>query len=167
MAHIRVTEANLKTLEVKTNLAYDVLRRAIEPDDGIERYSLISSAERLYQHDIGAYLQVLTLPATRSFRHLNKGGRRIQKIEKSILQFALMSDPPSSKMGAKRIEIVEDIEDGMGGLRSYLDAEDNLSSAEGEVFRQLQHKATELRKAGRYDLILKALDYVREKYQNH
>src|SRR3989338_11411696 len=101
--HPSMTGGCLQTLEVKTNLAYDVLRRAIETDDGIERYSLISSAERLYQHDIGAYLQVLTLPATRSFRHLNKGGKRIQKIEKSILQFALMSDPPSSKMGAKRI----------------------------------------------------------------
>ena len=109
------------------------------------------------------YLQQLTVRATRSFRRLNKGGKRAESIERYILQYVLMCD----KFGQGdnyTMEITGNPEDGIGGLQAFIDAKDDCSSEEGEVFRLIQHKAGGLRRAGRYDLILRALDYVREEY---
>ncbi len=163
MAEVRVTEEALKSLELKTDLAFEVLKLAVETEDETQKQTLISSAERLYEYDIGTHLTKLTSPATYSFRRLNKGGKRAKKIEPFILQYILMHRKHPKKSEYK-MKIAGDPNDGMGGLKAFLDAEDDRSSEVGEVFRLTQHKAAGLREAGRYDLILKAQTYVREKY---
>ena len=112
---------------------------------------------------MGNYLPELTKPTRHPYR-LNKGGKRAEKIEKFILQWVLMFNPSPEKSSRYEIAVTENPNDGMGGLKAYIDAKDKRLSGEGEVFRLIAHKATELRGNRRYDLILKALDYVREKY---
>ena len=125
----------------------------------------IASAESLYDN-LGEYLiGIVKRRETVSFRTLNKGGKRAKKLEEFILEYVLMCDPPIRHDGDHYdMKIVEDLNDEMGGLRVYIDAEDD-STVKGEVFRQLQHKATSMRKAGQHDLILKTIDYVRKTYR--
>lgn len=161
MAGIRVTKEDIESLEFKADLAYGMLKLAVET----QQPSILSSAECLYKDDLGAYLSALTRRSTsRGVRHLNKGGKRVKKIEGYILQHVLMHNPSVNKSDKYKMEIAENPDDGMGGLKAYIDAEDCRDSAEGEVFRLIQHKAIELRKNKRYDLILKAIEYVRENY---
>jgi len=157
MANIKVTPDDLRTLDLKASLAYDTLKRAVNAPE------FVSSAECLYQHDLGGFLAELSRKATNDFRRLNKGGKRASEIEQYILQYVLMRGTASAE--TFQIEITGDPEDGMGGLRAFLNAEDDLSSEEGEVFRLIQIKTAELKKAGRYDLIKSAMKYVRETYQ--
>lgn len=159
MASIKVTERDIHLLRLKSDLAYETLRGAVETPEHL----LIYSAECLYNHDLGDYLSKLTQRATENFRRLNKGGRRASKIETFIIQYVLMHgtthDGDSFKM-----KIPDNPEDGMGGLLAFLEARDDRSSEEGEVFRLIQKKAGELRANTRYDFILRAMQYVREKY---
>jgi hypothetical protein len=43
--------------------------------------------------------------------------------------------------------------------------DDDSSVSLGVVYRTIQDRAKGLRKSGRYDLILKAMDYARAKYK--
>ncbi len=162
MAQIRINAKDIKILEIKADLAYNTLRSALDTQDQIQQTALLSSAESLYKYDLENYLNKLTCSATYSFRRLNKGGKRAKKIEPFILQQILMYGYPT-KTDSYHMEIIENPDDGMGGLKAFLDAEDDRTTVEGEVFRLTQHKAAELRQDGKYDLILKALNYVREK----
>ena len=74
-----------------------------------------------------------------------------------------MSDE-KTKIVESKLEINEDPNDGMGGLKAIIDAEDQPGPGHGEVYKRILIKAKGLREQGRYDLILKALDYVRDKY---
>ena len=161
MARIRVSEEDIKTLELKAGLAYRILNHAVTTPEP----SLVSSAECLYKHDLEAYLSRLTTSATTNFRHLKKGGKRAEKIEKYIVMCALVNNVLLSSNKSFGMQIIEDLKDGMGGLKAFIDAEDSPGPGEAEVFRQIQHKAAVLKAAGNYDLILKALEYVSEKYK--
>ncbi|TKJ17876.1 hypothetical protein CEE44_05135 [Candidatus Woesearchaeota archaeon B3_Woes] len=158
MANIRVTKDDIEALEDKAELAYEVLKLAVN-DPRPWKYS---SAKCLYENDLGNCLSNLVRP-TRHVELLNKGGKRSEKIEKFILQYVLMICTSSAKEGGYKIEITENVDDGMGGLKAYIDAEDDLSSGEGEVYRLISHKAFELRDSGKHALILKAIEYVRDK----
>jgi len=57
------------------------------------------------------------------------------------------------------------LNDNMGGLKAFLDAEDDVRNEEGKLFRLIQKSSGELRIKGRYDLLLNSLDYVRAKYK--
>ncbi len=159
MADIRAKRTDIENLEFKADLAYAILKAAVE----IPEPRLIDSALKLYEHDIGGYLSNLIQP-TRHPDLLNKGGQRAKKIEGFILQYVLMFNPSSKKSDRYKIKITEDPNDGMGGLKAYIDAEDQLDSGEGEVFRLIAHKAEEWRIKKRFDLILRNLDYVRKEY---
>ena len=158
MANIKVTDEDLEWLRGKASAAYELLKRGVKSN-----LKLIPSAECLYEHDLGEYLRQLTIGATSSFRRLNKGGMRSRKIEGSILQYMLMCGDTRDVEGL--LDGFEaNLEDGMGGLRDLLDAEDDRSNVEGVVFRQIRTRAAQLRKEDKYGLILKAMDYVRAKY---
>ncbi len=163
MADIKVSDTDIKTLEIKAESAYALLKCAVEDQDPVQQAAHLSSAECLYAHDLGGSIYELTCPATHSFNHLNKGGRRARKIEAFILQHALMCGQPQ-RSHEYHMEIAENPDDGMGGLKAFLDAKDDGSSEEGVVFRMIRDRAAQLRNAGKYDLILKAMDYVREGY---
>ena len=82
-----------------------------------------------------------------------------------------MYDPELSLRPDKFVIRIEtDSEDGMGGLKGYIDTDDIMNKSSdgrtknGEIFRRTQSYSTRLRKAGREDLIFKALSYVRENY---
>ena len=153
-----MTDEDLEWLRGKTSAAYDLLRRGVKSN-----LKLLPSAECLYEHDLGEYLRQLTIGATSSFRRLNKGGMRARKIEGFILQYALMCGDTRNAEGL--LDGFEaDLEDGMGGLRDLLDDEDDRSTVEGVVFRQVRTRAAQLRKEDKYGLILTAMDYVRAKY---
>ncbi len=161
MANIKITEKVLENLRLKTNIAYVILKATVE----IPEPKLLDSAKSLYKHDLGEYLLKLVLP-TRHIELLNKGGKRAEKLEEFISQYVLMVNPSQEENGSYRIKVSENTNDDMGGLRAYIDAKDDLTSGEGEVFRLIARKAEELRNAQRYDLILRALDYVRENYSS-
>jgi hypothetical protein len=160
MADIKVTDDDLAELEQRAKIAYLSLRRVVEEED-------FGNLQQIYVEDFGGKLLELMLPShTRGVRYLNKGGRRAKRIEPYILQFVLLSDPLARKSKSYQLEVVEDPNDGMGGLKAYLDAEEPQGKRlpeEGQVFRSIQHKAAALRRAGKHDCILHALEYVREK----
>ena len=161
MAKIRIPQEDIQALKFKVDNAYKMLKRAvITPAPGV-----LSTAQSLYQHDIGDYLLRLIHP-TKHPDFLNKGGARAREIEEFILQWVLMVELSTKKRDSYKIMVTENPNDKMGGLKAYIGAEDRRDSAEGEVFRLIARKATELRAAGRYDLILNALDYVRQKYSS-
>lgn len=169
MAHIKVTDKDIRILRVKTDLAHNTLKQAVETQDPIQQSALVSSAKALYEHDIGNCLLNITRSATHSLRRLNKGGKRARKIETFILQYVLMHGEPRRESADYHMEIAENPDDSMGGLKAFLDAEDNRSSKkakaeEGVVFRLIRDKAAQLRADERYDLILNALNYVRGNY---
>lgn len=154
MAKFKVTEKDIELLELKTDLAYQMLKRAVETQP-----LLIPSAECLYWHDVGERLG----KGIPSFR---KGGKRAKPIERFILQYLLMHKVDSDyDDGHYQTLIVPDADDGIGGLKAYLDADDDPHSERSELFKLIQNRSADLRKENRYDLILKALDYVREKYK--
>ena len=158
MAKIRVTQEDIEALRFKADLAYNTLKLAVETSNPWA----LSSAECLYRDDLGGYLSELARPATsRNFELLNKGGRRIRKIEGFILQCVLMHTSYPGKSDRYTIDIVEDPNDGMGGLKAYIDAEDDPTSPKGEVFRLIGHMSAEMRENREYPLILNAMDYVR------
>jgi len=159
MAQLKVSDEDMQLLGLKTDFAYETFRRAVETPEP----RLIQTAECLYHHDLGDLLIKLTQRSTENFRRLNKGGKRASKIEGFIMQYVLMCGR-SNPGDCFKVEIVEDLEDGMGGLRRFLEAKDDLSSEEGEVFRLIQKRSGELREAGRYDLVFAAMNYVRENY---
>ena len=160
MAKLKFTRENVETLDIKTDLAYEVLKRGVDTNSP----ALISSAECLYSNDIEKYLAGITRRATENFRHLRKGGKRAEEIERYILQCILMSYQSLWK-GENRhtLQINENLEDGMGGLKAYIDVEDPKGAKESEAFRLIQDKSMQLRTEGRYDLILKAIEYVTKK----
>ena len=161
MAKITVKREDIQALRFKVNNAYEMLKRAVlTPAPGV-----LSTAQSLYQHDIGDHLLRLTHP-TRHPDLLNKGGERAEKIERFILQWVLMYDPSPKKSDRYKITVTENPKDGMGGLKAYIDTRDLGDSPQGEVFGLIARKAAELRDRGRYDLILNALDYVRQKYSS-
>ncbi len=159
MAKLNISKEELESLEFKANFAYEALKRAVV----IDKEYAFTTAESLYKNDFGENLKNLTYP-TRHPDLLNKGGNRAKKIEKFILQWVLMYNPSPQKSDRYSIKIEEDPNDGIGGLKTFIDAEDKGDSAKGEVFRLIAHKAEELGKNKRYDLILMAMNYVREKY---
>lgn len=158
MAELKVTDEMMEWLRVKANAAYVLLRRCVD-----ENPKLIPSAECLYKNDLGDYLREITFKSTSSFRRLNKGGKRAGKIEEFILQHVLMCGD-SKEVDGNLVEIEEDPQDGMGGLKAFIDAEDDRNTVEGVVFRQIRRKAAQLREEGKYGMILKAMDYVRGRY---
>ena len=157
MAKLKITKQKIQELEGIADFAYKALQTAVETGTP----GAFHSAQYLYE-GMGDYLSKLIAP-TRHPYVLNKGSKRAEKIEEFILQWVLMFNPPSEKIRNYKIKVTEDTNDGMGGLKAYIDAEDYQDSAEGKVFRSIGHKASELRKGGKYDLIMKAENYVREK----
>ncbi len=156
MARIKVTDEDIRTLEAKANLAYKTLHTGVKTSP-----TLISSAECLYRHDLGGYLANLTEKPTASIASLRKGGKRASQIEGFIMQCLLMHKFPSEyDNGSYNAQIPEN-EDGMGGLKAYIDAEEP-DPQKAEIFKRIQNKAAELRENKRHDQILKAMCYVRE-----
>src|SRR3989344_593845 len=105
-------------------------------------------------------IEALNILSANSYRHLNKGGKRTRRIEEFILQTVLMYDPRATMHTDRYVlEINEDPDDCMGGLKVYIDMEDPKKVGEGaekgEIFRRLQHRATELRDMGKFDIIFK------------
>ncbi|MBS3079549.1 hypothetical protein J4218_05495 [Candidatus Pacearchaeota archaeon] len=160
MAQLKVTSEDLQLLRLKSDFAYETFRRAIEtPEPG-----LVQTAEYLYRYDLGGLLAKVTVLATNDFMLLNKSGKRAKLIEEFLLQYALMYEGPSIG-GDYEIQIARDLNDNMGGLKAFLDAEDDVRNEEGKLFRLIQKSSGELRIKGRYDLLLNSLDYVRAKYK--
>jgi len=160
MAKIKVTEEDIKSLELISNLAYNKLKQGIvETPDSF----LIALAENLYKNDLGRSLTQLVIRSTWSVTNLKKGGKRAKPIEKYILQYVLNTERRRGTY-THEVQIVEDLEDGMGGLKAFLDAEDKPTQQKSEVFKLIQQKATQVRDSGRYDLLLNALNYVRGQY---
>jgi hypothetical protein len=161
MANIKVTPDDLHALNLKADLAYETLKLGVERGEP----ALISSAEALYGHDLGGFLSYMARTATVGIPSLRKGGKRATPIEKFILQCLLMHKVPSEyDEGNYEIIIVPDPDDGMGGMEAYLDAEDRPGSRRNEVFKLIQNAAEELRREEKFDLILNAEKYVRNKY---
>ena len=159
--NIKITKNDTRSLEIKAGLAYKMLKQAVEAND----FSLISSAECLYTHDLGEYLSRLTEKAVVGIPSLRKGGKRSRPLEKFILQYLLMHKIPSEyDNGNYQTSLTLNTDDNMGGLMVYLDARDEPNFQKSEIFKLIQNRAADLRKQGRYDLILNALDYIREKY---
>ncbi len=159
MAYIKITKQDIISLEQKANLAYEILKRAVE----VPEPSLISSAECLYEHDLGAYLSKLITKSTAEISSLRKGGKRAKPIEKFILQYLLMHKGFSQyDDGNYQTSLTRNMDDNMGGLKVYLDAED-LHPKRVEMFKIIQNISTDLRKEKKYNLILNCMDYVRKK----
>jgi len=163
MAKITVKQKDIEALEFKADIAYNMLQNALSAP-GLPW--VLSSAQNLYQHDLGHCVENVAGRCTsRGAMKLNKGGKRASKIEKYILQYALMCNKSSHEMNHFDIEIHENPEDNMGGLKAYFEARDDRTSDIGLLFRMIAIKSEDLRKQKRYDLILNAMDYVREKYK--
>ncbi|PIN86255.1 hypothetical protein COV19_05595 [Candidatus Woesearchaeota archaeon CG10_big_fil_rev_8_21_14_0_10_44_13] len=161
MAQFKVTDKDIRSLEDKADSAYRALKQGVETSD----IDLIDSAEELYGHLLDN-LHMLTMNATESIKCLRKGGKRAEPIEKFILQCLLIHKSPTSLYddGRYQTSIVPDGKDGMGGLKAYLDADDGPDYQKAEMFRLIQNKAEEIRERKAFDMILNAVEYVREKY---
>lgn len=159
MAKKRINKKHIEQLGHKADLAYNALKEAIVGGKPWFFSSVENSVDRLYKQ-LGEYLAYLT-PTKRPER-LNKGGTRARQIEKFILQWVLVGNPSSKTTG--RIEINEDPNDGLGGLKAYLDAKDDRSTPEGELFRRISGNAKKLKEEGNYSLVFNALEYVRKNY---
>lgn len=159
MAKIKITKEDIETLEAKTDLAYEILERAVKTPQSM----LISSAESLYSYDVEKYLLTIKGRATENIRHLKKGGDRAKVLERYILQCVLMNHVSLTLGKEPEMPVQENLNDDMGSLKSLIDSEDSKKGY-SKVFRLIQNKAAELRKEGKYDLILNALKYVRDNY---
>lgn len=161
MAGIKITKDDVASLEFKADLAYKTLKGAVKT----QKSSLFPCAESLYEN-LGKYLSKLTIKSTVGIPSLRKGGKRAKPIEGFILQCLLMHKVQSEHDDGKyQTSIVPDADDDMGGLKAYLDANDDPNSKKAELFKLIQNRAADLRKENSYDLILNAMNHVREKYQ--
>lgn len=155
------------TVEQRTNLeslleqGYQELEKYVESPESTQ----ISMVNISY-HSAYRLLAETCSPATHSFRYLRKGGERAKEIEGFIYQAVLMVNPPSMKSNVPPFHVEGDSNDGMGGLKAYIDAaEPNSSGPRGGVFRGTQIKAEELRGADKYAELLNAMGYIRNLYQ--
>ena len=62
--------------------------------------------------------------------------------------------------------LISDPDDGLLGLKVYLQADDDPQHERSELFKLIQNRAADLRNDGRYDIILEAIKYVRERYSS-
>jgi hypothetical protein len=161
MRKIKVTKEDIGSLEFKANLAYETLKKGCSLTT---KPWILSSAKVLYEHDLGRYIRDLIRP-TQEVVALRKGHKETEKIEGYVLQYLLMSDscPIGSREDYPEVSVDSDPDDWMGGLKAYIDADDAPDATIGVVFRTLQDWAKGIREY-RPDLILKAIEYVREKY---
>lgn len=163
MGKVFGTDKEVKSLEHIADDAYSKLKEEFKKPEEDRDFSL---AENAYKELHKQLLKVVQ--PSNAYRTLNKGGKRAKRIEKFILQAVLMYNPRAGMHPPSyTFDIKEDPNDGMGGLKVYIDTDDTKKTGEeaekGEIFRRLQHRATELRDAGRYDLIFNTETYVREK----
>lgn len=162
MAAIKVTKDDIDDLEFRANLAYDTLKIVVN-ESKERQLSAYSAAKVICEEFLGKYLRELIRP-TQEPVAICKGGKRGKHIERYILQYVLMSDsiPVGDRKDYPEVEVDEN--DGMEGLKSLIDMNDDKFASLGVVYRTIQDKAKELRKSGRHDLILKAMDYARANY---
>ena len=155
---------DIETLNVKADLAYALLEYAVEHKDEV----VLGSAKVVYDQDFGKFLGSI-LPCY-DIVSLHKTGKRTGygSITGIIFQYLIMSDSYPDSYGLRHelpnLNVKEDPKDGIGGLRAWIDAEEPVSTGFGVVFRDVQEKSRGLRKAGRYDLVLRAIQHVRENY---
>ncbi|HLD48932.1 MAG TPA: hypothetical protein VJB11_01070 [archaeon] len=166
MGKVIGTDKDITVLNTLSDSAYDKFCNVLGlPEEERDLYFV----EKAYK-DIHEELLRIVFPSANSYRCLNKGGKRTGRIEKFILETVLVYDPRATMHTDRYVlEINEDPDDCMGGLKVYIDMEDPKKVGEGaekgEIFRRLQHRATELRDMGKFDIIFKSMSYVREKYK--
>lgn len=163
MSRIFGTDKELLDLEQLANDGYHKLEIELDKPEEQRDFLLVNNS----YYALHNMLLTVVWPS-HAYRTLNKGGRRAERIEKFILQTVLMFDPRAGMLSEDyRLDIKEDSNDGMGGLKVYIDTNDPKKEGDGaengEIFRRLQHRATEVRDAGGYELIFNVINYVREK----
>ena len=176
MAKLLLTEGQRSDLEHLLQRGYDELSTYVQTGEQATRLNTINV---LYQAAYDALSNMFGVGSA-SFRRLRKGGKRSAPLEGFIYQTILMVDRSAAAIDTFSLNIEENPNDGMGGLRAYVDiaAKDiplpgvgtrkaettDDDTPKGELFRRTQLKAAQLRKQGEYGSILNAMKYVRESY---
>jgi len=161
----KLTPEQKASLEFRTDLAYGVLKTAVET----RKEYMLYIAKTLYQYVLGEYLGELIKP-TNEIVSLHKGGDRMRGMEAEAIQFLLMSDsyPRDSGNWIKTLDGVdEEPNDGMGGLKAWIDSKEPADTRAAVVLRSIQNRGREIRNdyqfnlIDRHTMILAAMDYVR------
>lgn len=168
MAEMKLTDEQQLDLEDILKMGFAALAMYVESGGRSARLNTINA---LYSGAYGTLSKICDSQSrlfSRSFVSFNKGGGTTSPIESYIHQIVLMyNTQPRHAEDTSLVLIVENRDDGMGGLKAYINANEtknqDTQKERGEVFRRTQLKAAQLRKEGRYDLILEAMKYVREK----
>lgn len=162
MGKLKITDEDIRALKFQANLVYKVLEEAVSAGN---KHG-ISSAEILCRYDLGGYLfQLVSRRDIKDIGSLKKPGTRGKEIEKFLLQYFIMCEVDSESERPKVKMVARDFNDGMGGLKAIIDAEDPRNPEnDAGVYRLLSEEAGRLRRANQFVEIVAALKYVREKY---
>lgn len=159
MGRLTVSDEDLRALEVEAEVLYRTFKWMVAEDKFVEPGAR-SSIRCLCEDNLGAHLLALT-KGVNNLRYLKKPGTRGKKLVRPLLHYFLVSNQKTI-ISEPQLNIIEDLNDGMGGLQAYVDAEDIPGPGHGEVYKRILLKTKELRATGEHGLILNALDYTRE-----
>ncbi len=168
MAQLRLKNANIERLEDLADGAFKLFRDIPKAKKQVVRHQRYALASAAYGR-LGDCLRQSLIRDTNDFENLNKGGKRAAKVEKYILQYVLGHGRDNSQADYT-VDLGGDSNDGMGGLKAYLDAKDadisrvSRKKEEGALFRIIRNRSARLRGEGKFQEVFNALTYVREKY---
>ncbi len=164
---LRITEEERKKLEWLSELSFYTLNVAV----GLKEFDKFKkmppwaeeSVRYAYQQGLGGAIKQITAKAgARQPRYFSKPGRRGRELEPFLLQYFLMSDEKTTIL-TDQLDIASDPEDGMGGLKSIIDAEDPKESDQGEVYKRIIVAGKELRSQNKWNEVLNAMRYIRRR----
>ena len=160
---IKVSEQDREHLEAEISLLCHLTTSLVQAPES-QKEIVLSHIEGRHKN-LGEHLTLLVPGSVaHEIRYLHKPGTRGKNLVRYLLMYFLWTDE-ETKIVKPELDIKEDLNDGMGGLGAIIDADDRPSNLHGEVYKRLILKAQQLRKEGRYQEILTAMKYVREKYK--